>query len=133
MACGKARKISLKVLLRKERSITTKLRALKTQFNFRKQVWTREAIVIKNCFYLLKVHGQQYTVKELMDNLAQLINEEETVSGVANEERESLAGKIIKHKWRDESGVEQWCFGEVLSKVAGTNEWYNVQYEGFNA
>ena len=28
------------------------------------------------------------------------------------------------------SNVEQWYFGEVLSKVAGTNEWYNVQYEG---
>ena len=65
-----------------------------------------------------------------MDNLAQLINEEKTVSGVANEERESLVGKTIKHRWRDESGVEQWYFGEVLSEVAGTNEWYNVRYEG---
>ena len=26
--------------------------------------------------------------------------------------------------------VEQWYFGEVLSEVAGTNERYNVWYEG---
>ena len=26
--------------------------------------------------------------------------------------------------------MEQWYFGEVLSKVTGTNEWYNVRYEG---
>ena len=43
--------------------------------------------------------------------------------------RESLIGKIIKHKWRDENGLEQWYFGEVLSKVAGTDERYNVKYE----
>ena len=65
-----------------------------------------------------------------MDNLAKLINEEEAVSGLANEGRESLVGKTIKHRWQDESGVEQWYFGEVVSKVAGTNEWYNVRYEG---
>ena len=38
--------------------------------------------------------------------------------------------KTIKHRLWDESSVEQWYFGEVLSKVAGTNEWYNVQYKG---
>jgi len=58
-----------------------------------------------------------------MDNLAKLINEDEIMS----EERESLVGKTIKHKWQDENGVEQWYFVEILSKVAGTNEWYNVQ------
>ena len=65
-----------------------------------------------------------------MDNLAKLINEEkEAVSGLANEWREPLVGKTIKHRWRDESGVEQWCLGNALIKVAGTNEWYNVRYE----
>ena len=66
-----------------------------------------------------------------MDNLAKFINEEEeAVSGLADEGRESLVGKTIKHRWRDESGVEQWYLGNVLSKVAGTNEWYKVRYEG---
>ena len=125
MACGKARKIGVA----KERSKTTKLRALKTQFNFRKQVLDQRSYHHKELFLFSK-GGQQYTVKELMDNLAQLIYEEETVSGLANEERESLVGKTIKHKWRDESSVEQWYFGEVLSKIAGTNEWYSVRYKG---
>ena len=114
----------------KERSKTAKLRALKVQFNFRKWVLDQRSYRHKELFLFSK-GGQQYTVKELMDNLAKLINEEEeAVSGLANEGRESLVGKTIKHRWRDVSGVEQWYFGEVLSKVAGTNEWYNVQYEG---
>ena len=62
-----------------------------------------------------------------MDNLAKLINEEEeAVSGLANEGRKSLVGKTFKHRWLDESGAEQWCLVNVLSKVAGTNELYNV-------
>lgn len=30
----------------------------------------------------------------------------------------------------DENGIERWYFGKVISKVIGTDEWYNVQYEG---
>ena len=115
----------------KERSKTAKLSALKVQFNFRKRVLDQRSYRHKELFLFSK-GGQQYTVKELMDNLAKLINEEEeeAVSGLANEGRESLVGKTIKHRWQDESGVEQWYFGEVVSKVAGTNEWYNVWYKG---
>ena len=114
----------------KERSKAAKLRALKTQLNFRKQVLDQRSYRHKELFLFSK-GGRQYIVKELMDNLAKLINEEEeAVSGLADEGRESLVGKTIKHRWRDESGVEQWYLGNVLSKVAGTNEWYNVRYEG---
>ena len=112
----------------KERSKTAKLRALKVQFNFRKRVLDQRSYRHKELFLFSK-NGQQYSVEKLMDNLAKLITEEETVSGPANERRESLIGKTIKHRWRDESGVEQWYFGEVLSKVAGTVEWYNVGEE----
>ena len=35
-----------------------------------------------------------------MDGLAELINEEEAVYGLAYEGRESLVGKIIKHRWQ---------------------------------
>ena len=91
----------------KERSKTAKLRALKVQFNFRKRVLDQRSYCHKELFLFSK-GGQQYTVKELMDNLAKLINEEEeAVSGLANEGRESLVGKTIKHRWRDESNVEQ--------------------------
>lgn len=30
----------------------------------------------------------------------------------------------------NEHGIEQWYLGEVLSQVSGTEEWYNVQYQG---
>ena len=105
------------------------MRALKVQFNFRERVLDQRSYRHKELFLFSK-NGQQHTVGELMDNLAKLINEEEAVSGLANEGRESLVGKNIKYRWLDESGVEQWYFGEVLSKVAGTDEWYNVRYEG---
>ena len=56
--------------------------------------------------------GQQYNVNKLMDGLAKVNNaEEETVSGLANEGRESLGGKTIKHisiaGWK-------WCGAMVL-------------------
>ena len=58
-----------------------------------------------------------------MDGLAELINEEEAVYGLAYEGRESLVGKTIKHRcMAGESGMEKWYFAEVLSKVAGSNE-----------
>ena len=113
----------------KERSKTAKLRTMKIQFNFRKWVLDQRSYHHKELFLFSK-NRQQYAVEELMDNLVKLINEEKVISGLANEGRESLVGKAIMHRWRDKSGVEQWYFGEVLSKVAGTNEWYNVRYEG---
>ena len=57
----------------KERSKTAKLSALKVQFNFRKRVLDQRSYRHKELFLFSK-GGQQYTVKQLMDNLAKLIN-----------------------------------------------------------
>ena len=44
--------------------------------------------------------------------------------------QETLVGKRICHRWKDSDGVEQWCYGNILSLVPGTNDWFNVQYDG---
>jgi len=72
MACGKEKKILLKVLLRG--GPDCKVKGLKINFNCRKRVLNQRAIVIKNSFVRWTT---VYTVKELMDNLAKLINKEE--------------------------------------------------------
>ena len=84
----------------KERSKTAKLSALKVQFNFRKRVLDQRSYCHKELFLFSK-GGQQYTVKELMDNLAKLINEEEeeeAVSGLAKshwlEKPSSIGGRM---------------------------------------
>ena len=44
--------------------------------------------------------------------------------------QQSLIGKIIRHKWCNEDGEEQWYTGHILSAVEGSTEWFNVQYDG---
>ena len=44
--------------------------------------------------------------------------------------QQSLIGKIIRHKWCNEDGEEQWYTRHILSAVEGSTEWFNVQYDG---
>ena len=44
--------------------------------------------------------------------------------------QQSLIGKIIRYKWCNEDGEEQWYTGHILSAVEGSTEWFNVQYDG---
>ena len=46
------------------------------------------------------------------------------------EYQETLIGKRIRHRWRNEDGTEQWYNGKILSAVAGSTEWFNVAYDG---
>ena len=43
---------------------------------------------------------------------------------------QSLIGREIYHKWKDEDEEERWYKGRVLSLVPGTTEWYSVKYDG---
>ncbi|XP_065893139.1 uncharacterized protein [Dysidea avara] len=113
----------------KQRSNTAKLNALKAQLNFRKQVLDQKSYLDKDLFLFSK-NGKQYSADKLVENLTKLICDKRSVQERASYMQESLVGKKIKHKWRDENGCEKWYCGEVLSKVIGTEEWYNVQYEG---
>ena len=47
-----------------------------------------------------------------------------------HEYQETLIGKRIRHRWRNEDGTEQWYNGKILSAVAGSAEWFNVAYDG---
>ena len=40
--------------------------------------------------------------------------------------QETLIGKRICHQWKDSDGLEQWYYGNILSLVPGTNDWFNV-------
>ena len=44
--------------------------------------------------------------------------------------QESLVGKRIYHRWKDSDGTELWYYGNILSLVPGTNDWFNIQYDG---
>ena len=44
--------------------------------------------------------------------------------------QETLIGKRICYRWKDNDGIEQWYYGNILSLVPGTNNWFNVQYDG---
>jgi len=126
MVCGRPKKAKC---VAKQRSNTAKLNALKAQLNFRKQVLDQKSYLDKDLFLFSK-NGKQYSADKLIENLTKLICDQKPVQERASCTHESPVGKKIKHKWRDENGCEKWYCGEVLSKVVGTEEWYNVQYDG---
>ena len=45
---------------------------------------------------------------------------------------QSLIGRDIYYKWKDEDREERWYKGRDLSLVPGTreSEWYNVKFDG---
>ena len=43
---------------------------------------------------------------------------------------QSLIGKSINHKWKDQNSEERWYKGEIFSMVPGTTEWFNVKCDG---
>ena len=79
--------------------------------------------------FLFSKNGQQYSVDKLIENLCKLLSNEESVHKEANPKRESLVRKKIKHRWRDEHGIEHLYLSELLSQSSGTDERYNIQYE----
>ena len=44
--------------------------------------------------------------------------------------QESLIGKRICHKWKQPDGTERFYYGQVLSLVPGTTDWFNVIHDG---
>ena len=58
------------------------------------------------------------SVKEVYSNLHSLYSEDQEV----------LISQTIKHRWRAD-GEEQCYFRAILDVVAGTDDWYNIQYD----
>ena len=82
----------------------------------------------KEVFFLSK-DRRKLTVEELVTNLSKLLTNSHVTDANLTENRETLVGKRIRHKWCVD-GIERWFTGQILSAVDGTNEWFNVQYDG---
>ena len=118
--------------LKKLRSNSDKLKALKCQLDFRKKVLEQQAP--KEVFFLSK-NKKKLTCDEVVKNLLTLL----AVSSITDAtqtfspfraSQESLVGKRIRHRWKDSDGTDQWYYGNILSLVPGTNDWFNIQYDG---
>jgi len=109
-----------------------KVAALKLQLDFRKKVLEQKH-VDKSVFFMTK-NKQQLPVEVITDNLCQLLDSTVPSFPVASCSLaincESLIGRRIFHKWKDIGGKETWYKGQVLGLVPGTNDWFNVQYDG---
>ena len=78
--------------------------------------------MIDMCFAFLKT--KENSVDEVCNNLEKLL-----CSCSSYRDLEELAGKRIKHKWKDEDD-EKWYYGTILDLVPGTKDWYNIKYDG---
>ena len=115
--------------LRKLKTKKDKVKALKVQLDFRKKV-LEQFHSEKDIFFVTK-KSKQLPVEVIRDNLCKLLNCTQSVvpSGTAAT-CQSLIGKEILHKWKDEDGQERWYKGRVLSLVPGTTDWFNIKYDG---
>ena len=104
------------------KSNTSKLKALKAQLNFRKKVLEQE--YNDQYVFCLSKNKRKLSVDEVCSNLEKLLC-------LCSNYRdfEGLAGKRIKHKWKDEDD-ENWYYGTILDLVPGTKDWYNIKYDG---
>ena len=106
-----------------------KVKALKAQLDFRKKV-LEQTHTEKDIFFITK-QSKQLPVEVISENLCKLLSSAHlinTPSTVATN-CQSLIGREIYHRWKDEDGEERWYKGRVLSLVPGTTEWYNVKYD----
>ena len=106
-----------------------KLKALKCQLDFRKKVLEQKSP--KEVFFLTK-NRKKLTVGEVVGNLLTSTSsidpsQETPHPDLFTASQEALTRKRICHRWKDSDGVEQWYYGNILP---GTNDWFNVQYNG---
>ena len=116
--------------LAKEKTKSAKVKALKAQINFRRKV-LEQTHSDKDVFVFSK-NRKPLSVEELVSNLQKLLPQPEESRSAQEtcEYQETLIGKRIRHRWRNEDGTEQWYNGKILCAVAGNTEWFNVAYDG---
>ena len=114
--------------LAKLKSKSAKLKALKSQLNFRRRVLEQKH-PDKDVFVFSR-KGKQLSVDELVSNLENLLTTSPVQDRHVAENQQSLIGKTIRHKWYNEDGEEQWYTGHILSAVERSTDWFNVQYDG---
>ena len=80
---------------------------------------------------------KKLTVNEVVTNLSTLLislssagpSQETTCPSLLTASQEALIRKRICHRWTDSDGVEQWYYGNILSRVPGTTDGFNAQYD----
>lgn len=113
-----------------------RIQALRCQLDFRRKVLLQS--YRDKTVFQLSHKGKVFTPEEMARNLCLLLSSQpssqqeitphhrEKHSGIASE---LLIGKTIKHLWKvDDSEV--WFTGKVLSRVPGTEDWFNIIYDG---
>lgn len=118
--------------LAKLKSKTSKLKALKTQLDFRKKVLQQTNP--NKIIFQLSHQGHHFTVDEMKRNLCQLLPEKEQTRRQGSDVTctSTLSGRQIQHRWIVE-GESEWFSGIILNKVvadASAGLWYNIKYEG---
>ena len=99
-----------------------KIKALKLQLDFCKKV-LEQSYFEKDIFFVTK-QSKQLPVEVICNNLCKLLTSAHSVvpPSTVTTNCQSLIGKEILHKWKDENGQETWYKGRVLSLVPGTTD-----------
>ena len=84
----------------------------------------------KDVFCITK-HSKQIPVEVICANLYKLLSSAHSVNtpGSVVTNCQSLIGKSMNHKRKNQDGEERWYKGEILSMVPGTTEWFNVKHD----
>ena len=105
--------------LAKLKTKTAKLKAIKTQFQFRKRVLEQKHS--KEIFFMSK-SGKQLSIPDLCANFEKLFY------STSSEDNTEFVGKRIRHKWlHGEDGSEHWYMGTIISFAH--EGWFNVKYD----
>ena len=112
--------------LAKLKTKAEQLRALKTQLSFRNKVLEQKHPE-KDIFFLSK-NKKKLSIEEVVENFKKLLLMQPPSNAMFH--HESLVGKRIRHRWEDSDGSAEWYYGRILSLVPGTDDWFNVIYDG---
>lgn len=106
-----------------------KIRALKAQLNFRKNVLKQKTSDKK--LYIFSAGKRPNRVEELQSNLVELIEESRALPTTewAQKDMSLLVGKYVSHTFANGKSY----VGKVLSVVPGFSRWFNIKYENDDA
>ena len=106
-----------------------KIRALKAQLNFRKNVLKQKASDKK--LYIFSAVKRTKRVEELQSNLVELIEESRALPTTECTQKDIplLVGKYVSHTFANGKRY----VGKVLSVVPGFSRWFNIKYENDDA
>ena len=89
-------------------------------------MWTKGGVLYEQA-------KKKLTVEEVIQNLLTLLQGVTRTSfppvSPYLASQESLVGRRICHKWKDSEGEERPYYGQIISLVPGTTDWFNVKYD----